>query len=112
MMTTPRACRSYSAPSQAGVAHAVLRVEAMPRRLRQRVEELMVACLPTQPPRAGAADWLSAEWFTQWRRSALRPGTVSCSQRLSAPRRELETFGDALAALAEEHGFAASVSYR
>lgn len=113
MMTAQRACRHSTVPAHAALCHAVMRVEAMPKRLRRRVEDLMVVCLSSEQPMSGTPDdWMSAELFTQWRRSLHQLGSVDCTQHLAAPRRELERLHRHLRQLAAEHGFSAELSYR
>ena len=76
-------------PRTPNLVWGIIDISDMPKRFRLDVEQLFVEYLPSPAPSEDTRDYaaidaLSAEWFTQWRRSRSNPGTVSCRQTLSA----------------------------
>lgn len=101
-------------PRTPNLVWGIIDISDMPKRFRLDVEQLFVEYLPSPAPSEDTRDYaaidaLSAEWFTQWRRSRSNPGTVSCRQTLSAQPAELEELEHALAKFAYEQGFTATV---
>lgn len=79
-------------------------IQDMPAAARMRVEELLLM-LPDAPVNQEAL-WDDA-WFTRWRRDS--SGAYQCREVFRATPDATRSFAEALAALAAEYGFSASV---
>ncbi|GAA1475188.1 hypothetical protein P4N68_08920 [Corynebacterium felinum] len=88
---------------------AFLCVNGMPCGFRMTVEETMVKTLKSEPCAVSTStDFLDIASCTKWERSTVR-GRVDCRQLLSGTEDELAQFGRELDALAQTHGFSASL---
>lgn len=88
---------------------AVLLIDAMPRKLRPDVEELMVRCIPSAPElEIPGIDPLEATWCTRWERSIL-PGTIGTRQVITGTAEELELFMRELTQLRQRYEFDVSM---
>ncbi|APT93646.1 hypothetical protein CPHO_03750 [Corynebacterium phocae] len=113
-----------AAPAAQPASSGVLTIESMPAHLRSVVEDLMVSYLRSESTwEVSGQDPLEAQWCTRWYkdwpghdlaalaagRSAARHG-VGCRQVITGTREELKALDEAVAALAQTHGFSAWVS--
>ncbi|MCQ4611812.1 MULTISPECIES: hypothetical protein [unclassified Corynebacterium] len=99
-LVAPRTWRSVCAAPTT----SVMSIQDMPAAARMHVEELLLL-LPDAPVNPEAL-WDDA-WFTRWRRDST--GTYQCRETFRATPDVTRSFADALAALAAEYGFSASV---
>lgn len=97
-----------------GVARtAVLTIEGMPRELRPTIETAMAVCVTSESElTALGADPLTANWFTEWRRTfdlIGQPG-LECRQALTGSDAEINRLRTVVTRLADDHGFHAELS--
>lgn len=110
------------------ITSGVLIIESMPARLRPRVEELMVTCLPSASTwEIPGDDPLTAQWCTRWYKdwpgqdlAALAAGTgsdfdavppgIGCRQVLTGTHAELHALETAVRDLAQRYCFSARLS--